>query len=227
MKAILLVAVVLAAPASRQEPEKKGAADLDKHAREQLQKEVSVLQDLTLPMFFFMLDTNEEADLEYYVDPVAIPKLDDVKTTFTGEGTLDEILEKTLKEKSLLHHVWQGIVFITDEKGRKALQDLDWTGLTKKSLEKHAELSKKLETAFAFKWDAYEPREALKEIAKQSGIAIQADALANMKVKREKRGLLSPRRTTPLGALWCLARTTGVTYEVSQSGGLVAKPPRK
>ena len=225
MKLAFLAGALVAALASRQDPPQETAADLDQRAAESLKTKVPVVKGLTLPMLFFM---NEELhDIQVYADPVAIPKMDDIKTAFDGEVSLDEVLDKTLKAKGLLHLVWQGMVVMTDEKGRKAIQEADWTGLTQKGLKEHSELAKKMNSAFIFKYDAYEPREALKEFSKVSGVAIKTDALAKLEVKREKRGMISPDRTTFWGALVCLARTTGITYEFSKDGGLVAKPPPK
>jgi len=229
MKPAFILGAVLAALASRQESEPKSAADLDKHARESLQKKVAVAKGLALPELFFILGISGKLDIECYVDPIAVPKVDEVTTSFWGEAPLGEVLEKSLKPKGLFHHIWQGIVVITDEKGQKAFQDTDWTGLTQKPLSEHAALKKKLETPFVFEWNAFEPQEALKEFAKQSGVAISADALKGLEIKIEKRGMLSPSRTTLWGALVCLARTTGITYEISKDGGVVAKrpPPKK
>jgi len=230
MAAGLVAGTLLAALASTQDPPPQSAADLDKRAKESLQKKVSLagIEGLTLPELFFMFATANDEDIEIYVDPVAVPKLDDLKISFAGEAPLDEVLKKSLKEKDLLHHVWQGIVVITNEKGRKALQETDWAGLSQKVLREHAELSKKLDTPYTFQWSPFEPQEALKQFAEASGVAINADALAGFDLKKEKRGLLSARRTTLRGALVCLARTTGITYEVSKNGALVAKlPPKK
>src|SRR6266850_2303062 len=172
MKVAFILSALMAALASRQETAPETAADLDKRARESLQKKVVVVKDMTLPLFFFMLASNHEKDFECYVDPVAIPKVDEVRTSFTGEAPLDEVLEKSLGVRGLLHYVWQGIIVITDEKGRKAFRDADWTGLTQKALREHAKLSKKLEAAYTFEWNAFEPFEALKSFAKTSGVAI-------------------------------------------------------
>ena len=224
MKSTLLLAVGLAALASRQEPPAETAEDLDKRARTSLQVKAAVVKGLTLAILFFM---HRDIDVEVYVDPVAVPKVDEVKTSFDGEAPLDEVLEKTLKAAKLVHFVWHGIVVITDEKGRKAFQETDWTGLSEKGLKEHPELLKKMNTAFTFKWDAYSPREALKEFSKVTGVAINSDGLARYLAWREERGMIAPARTTLWGALVCLARTLGITYEISKAGGLIAKPPPK
>jgi hypothetical protein len=224
---ILLILCVLESLAFRQDPPEETAADLDKQARDSLQTKAAVLKGLTLPLLFYMLHTSGDVDIQCYVDPIAIPKIDEVTTSATEESPLEEILQKALKGKSLLHQVWQGIVLITDEKGRKAFEDIEWTGLTRKSLGEHAGLAKKLESVFTFKWNAFEPQEALKEFARVSGVEISADGLKGLKIKIEQRGMLSPSHTTLRGALACLARTTGITYEISKDGALVAKPPPK
>jgi hypothetical protein len=225
MKSTLIAGALLAVLASHQEQVPETAADLDKRARETLQKKVVVLKNMTLPMFFYMLASNGDAAFECYADPVAIPKLDEVKTSVEGEAPLEEIIEKSLKAKGLVHFVWQGIVVLTDEKGRKAFQETDWTGLTRKAT--GGDFLKKLDTVSTFEWDAFKPQEALKEFAKQSGVPINPDALKGLEIKIEKRGMLSPDRTTLRGALVCLARTTGITYEIDKDGALIAKPPAK
>lgn len=226
MRAAIIVGALLTSLAARQDPPPETADDLDKRARETLQKKVVVVKNTTLPMFFFT-HAIDGLKIELYVDPVAVPKVDDVETSFDGEAPLDEVLERTLKGKGLVHFVWHGTVVITDDKGRKAFQEADWTGLTQKQLKEHPELAKKMNTACTFKWDAYEPREALKEFAKVSGVAIKTDALAKLEVKRERRGMISPDRATLWGALVCLARTTGITYEIAKDGSLIATPPPK
>jgi hypothetical protein len=220
----LLMAAALAA---LQDPAPETGEDLDKHARKSLQAEVAVVKDLTLPMFFYMHAVGGDLDVECYVDPVAVPKIEAVKTSVEFVGSLEEALEKNLKGPGLLHFVWQGILVITDEKGRKAFLEADWTGLSQKQVKERPDLAKKLNRAFTFKWDAYQPREALKEFAAVSGVAIKTDSLGDVKVERERRGMIAPKRTTLWGALVCLARTTGITYEFAKDGSIVARPPKK
>ncbi len=227
MKTAFILGALLAALASRQEPAEETAADLDKHVEESLQTKVAVAGGLTLPMMFYMLAVNGDVDLHCYVDPIALPKIDDLKTKFLGEVPLTEVLAAILKPKSLVHMAWQGILVITDEKGRKALVEGEGSGLTPKALAGHSELSKKLDKVYTFAWNAVEPQEALKEFAKQSGVSIESAALKGLELKIEQRGMLSPKKTTLRGALGCLARTTGITYEITKDGGLVAKKPAK
>jgi len=56
-------------------------------------------------------------------------------------------------------------------------------------------------------------------------VPIESGALKGLEIKIEKRGMLSPKKTTLRGALSFLARTTGITYEITKAGGLIAKPP--
>jgi len=158
MKSALFAGALLAALASRQEPAQETAADLDKHVEESLQTKVAVAGGLTLPLMFYMLDVNGDVDIDCYVDPIALPKIDEVKTKFAGEIPLKEVLAAALKPKSLVHLAWQGVLVITDEKGRKALVEGEGSGLTSKALSGHAELSKKLDAVFTFDWNAVEPR---------------------------------------------------------------------
>jgi len=163
MKTAFLLSAFLAVLASRQDPPKETAADLDKRATDSLQRKVPVVKGLTLPMLFFM--NKELHDVRCYADPVAITKLDDIKTAFEGEVSLNEVLQKTLKAKGLLHLVWQGIVVLTDEKGRKAFEQTDWTGLTEKALQDHPDLAKKLDTPLTVEWDVYKPQDSLKALS--------------------------------------------------------------
>src|SRR5688572_6493525 len=224
---LLPTAALLFTPPLLQEEKPQTAEDLDKRMRGVLKLEVSLIGKMALPMVLFMFETDHDANLECYADPAAVPDPAKVTVNFTGTAALEDALKAGLKESKLVHFVWQGVLVITDEKGREAFTEAAWLGFTSKDLKTHETLSKKLMTPGDFAWSPDKPDETLAEFAKKSGVTIDTAALKGVELKKEGRGMLSPGSTTLWGALAFFSRTTGVRFQITKEGGLAAKPPPK
>jgi hypothetical protein len=166
--------------------------------------------------------------LEFYIDPVAVP--DPAGTYFTLEASprisIGEALTRDLKPKGLRLVIWEGIVVITNEKGKAAFEKPDWSGLSEKVLEGRRDLSQKLGATCDFKICPFDPRKALEQLSRISDVSIDAEQIGEEAASGKRGRLLYPAKAKLRAALICLSRATGITFQVTDKG-LLAVPPQK
>lgn len=199
--------------------------DPDKALKERLAQTVSMSFDhVPLQELVRFVEEFSGEELPFFLDPVEV-KADSIFVSVAASASLDEILKQELGKQGLIHLVWNGIVVVTTAKGAKNFENVDWCGLAAKKLEGRMELSRKLGEVCEFDWSPYDPKKALEVLSKAGKVSIDASALSGDLAQEEKKDLLYPKKTTLRGALVCLSRATGITFEIA-GDGLVAKPPK-
>lgn len=205
------------------------AKQLDKEVETLLDTKVGVdMRDALLEHFIAFIEPLFDLKVPFYIDPVEVKKPDEILINATAAGALRDILKESLKTKDLVYRVWNGAIVVTTEKGMKDFEKPEWSGLSLKEIEgrKDKDLGGKLGAVHEFDWSPFDPKKALEVLSKASGLAIDTAGIDSMKPAEENKHLLYPRKTTLYGALVCLSRTTGITFEATKDGRLVARLPK-
>jgi hypothetical protein len=185
-------------------------------------------KDVPLTQWAAFVESMVGEALPFYIDPAEVKEPDKVTISASeNDKAAGDVLKSSLATRGLAHRIWNGVIVVTTEKGAKEFDKPDWCGLDLKALADRKALVAELNTAHTFEWSPFDPRKAVEVLAKESGVAIDAGALASMKPSEENEYLLFPRKTTLFGALACLSRSTGITFEATKDGKLVARPPKE
>jgi hypothetical protein len=226
MHPIAALGLVLAMALRAAAQEKVG--DLEKALDKTLSMRLdSSMENVPLEEYISFLETFLQKKLACFIDAAEVRDPSQIMITSDGKDALLEVLKKNLKTVDLVPLPWDGVVVVTTAKGAAQFKDTEWCGLSAKALAPHAELRQKLDTVFDFDWSPFDPRKGLEILSKKSGVAVAADRLSGDDAKNPDKHLLYPHRVALRTALVCLARVTGITYEVGKDGTLKALPPKK
>jgi len=202
--------------------------DLEKALDKTLSMRIdSSMENVALEDYISFLETFLQQKLACFIDTAEVRDPSQILITSDGKDTLLEVLRKNLKTVDLVPITWEGVVVVTTAKGAAQFKDADWCGLSAKALAPHAGLRKILDTVFDFDWSPFDPKKGLEILSKKSGVAVDASRLSGDDAKNPDKHLLYPRKVALRTALVCLARVTGITYEVGKDGTLTALPPKK
>jgi hypothetical protein len=187
----------------------------------------SSMENVPLEEYISFLETFLQQKLACFIDTAEVRDPSQIMITSDGKDTLLEVLKKNLKTVDLVPIAWDGVVVVTTARGAAQFKDSDWCGLSVKALAPHAGLRKSLDTVFDFDWSPFDPKKGLEILSKKSGVAVDASRLSGDEARNPDKHLLYPRKVALRTALVCLARVTGITYEVGKDGTLTALPPKK
>jgi hypothetical protein len=185
------------------------------------------MENVALEDYVSLLETFLGKRIAFFIDTAEVPDPSLIVITSDGKDTMLDVLKKNLKAVNLVPIAWDGVIVVTTEKGAAPFKDTEWCGLTAKALAPHAALRQKLETVYDFDWSPFDPRKGLEVLSKKSGVAVGVDRLTSDEAKNPDKHLLYPRKVALRTALVCLARVTGITYEVGKDGTLTALPAKK
>ena len=185
------------------------------------------MENVGLEDYVSMLERILERKIAFFIDTAEVSDPSLVVITSDGKDTMLEVLKKNLKAVNLIPIAWDGVIVVTTAKGAPPFKDTEWCGLTAKALAPHVALREKLDTVYDFDWSPFDPRKGLEILSKKSGVAVDAGRLTGDETRNPDKHLLYPRKVALRTALVCLARVTGITYEVDRDGKLAALPPKK
>jgi hypothetical protein len=219
-------AFVLAAALDAGAQEKVG--DLEKALDKTLSMRLDTsMENVALEDYISLLETFLQKKIAFFIDAAEVQDPSAIVITSDGKDTMFEVLKKNLKSVDLVPVPWDGVIVVTTAKGAAQFKDADWCGLGAKALAPHAGLRGKLDAVTDFDWSPFDPRKGLEVLSTKSGVAIDASRLSGDEARNPDKHLLYPRRVALRTALVCLARVTGITYEVGKDGTLKALPPKK
>jgi hypothetical protein len=187
----------------------------------------SSMENVPLEDYVGMLESFLQKKIAFFIDAAEVRDPGTIVITSDGKDTMLEVLKKNLKVVDLVPVACDGVLVVTTAKGVAQFKDTEWSGLTAQALAPHAALRQKLDTVYDFDWSPFDPRKGLEVLSKKAGVAVDLDRLSGEQARNPDKQLLYPRKVALRTALLCLARVTGISYEIRKDGTLTANPPKK